>query len=156
MRDLAVDNAVSVFVDQPLAEGLGPRPARVSPGGACTYDELAALTSRVARALRELGVEAEQRVALLMPDGIGFAVTFFAALRLGAVAVPLNTRLPVKNLHFILDDCRAKVLVTDGGLTVALDEGSRTRAVTFEELVKAADAGPLEVERVGGDAMAFW
>jgi Acyl-CoA synthetases (AMP-forming)/AMP-acid ligases II len=120
MRDLAVDNAVSLLVDEPLAEGLGPRPALVTPGGACTYDELAALTSRAARALRELGVEAEQRVALFMPDGIGFAVTFFAALRLGAVAVPLNTRLPAKNLHFILDDCRAKVLVTDGGLTVAL------------------------------------
>jgi benzoate-CoA ligase family protein len=156
MRDLAVDNAVSLLVDQPLAEGLGPRPALVTPGGACTYDELAALTSRAARALQELGVEAEQRVALFMPDGIGFAVTFFAALRLGAVAVPLNTRLLARNLHFILDDCRAKVLVTDGGLTVALDGGSRTRAVTFEELVKGPDGGPLEVERVGGDAMAFW
>ncbi|HWN03042.1 MAG TPA: AMP-binding protein, partial [Candidatus Dormibacteraeota bacterium] len=93
MRDLAVDNAVSVFVDQPLAEGLGARPALVTPGGACSYGELAALTDRAARALRELGVEAEQRVALLMPDGIGFAVTFFGALKLGAVAVPLNTRL---------------------------------------------------------------
>ena len=39
---------------------------------------------------------------------------------------------------------------------MALDEGSRTRAVTFEELVKGPDGGPLEVERVGGDAMAFW
>ena len=114
MRDLAVDNAVSLLVDQPLAEGLAlalPSSLRAAPA---PTTELAALTSRAARALQELGVEAEQRVALFMPDGIGFAVTFFAALRLGAVAVPLNTRLPAKNLHFILDDCRAKVLVTDG------------------------------------------
>jgi benzoate-CoA ligase family protein len=158
MRDLTVDNAVSVFVDQPLAEGLAARPALVTPGGACTYGELAALTERAARALRELGVEAEQRVALLMPDGIGFAVTFFGALKLGAVAVPLNTRLSGKDLCFILEDCRAKVLVTDGGLgaALALEGGSRVRTLTFEELLSTPGGGPVAAEPVGGDAMAFW
>src|SRR5882724_231030 len=156
MRNLAVDNAVSVFVDQPLAEGLGARPALVTPGGTCSYGELAALTDRAARALRELGVEAEQRVALLMPDGIGFAVTFFGALKLGAVAVPLNTRLSGRDLRFILDDCRAKVLVTDGGLGAALDGGGGVRTLTFEELLRTPGGGPVAAEPVGRDAMAFW
>ena len=156
MRDLAVDNAVSVFVDQPLAEGLAARPALVTPGGARTYGELAALTDRAARALRGLGVEAEQRVALLMPDGIGFAATFFGALKLGAVAVPLNTRLPEKDLRFILDDCRAGVIVAERGVTGALDDAGRVKIVTIEELMSGADTAPLAPEPVGRDAMAFW
>ena len=156
MRDLAVDNAASVFVDQPLAEGLGARPALVTPAGVCTYGELAALTDRAAQALRECGVEAEQRVALLMPDGIGFVATFFGALKLGAVAVPLNTRLPAKDLRFILDDSRAKVMVADRALAASLGDTGRARTLTFEDLVSGPRAGSVSAEPVGRDAMAFW
>lgn len=156
MRDLAVDNAASVFVDQPLAEGLGSRTALVTPAGACTYGELAALTDEAAQALRALGVEAEQRVALLMPDGIGFVATFFGALKLGAVAVPLNTRLPAKDLRFILDDSRAKVMVADRGLAAALGDTGRVRTLAFEELVSGPRGRPMPAEPVGRDAMAFW
>src|SRR5215468_8340539 len=156
MRDLAVDNAVSIFVEQPLAEGLAARPVLVTPEGSCTYGELAALTDRAALALRGLGVEAEQRVALLMPDSAAFAATFFGALKLGAVAVPLNTRLPGATLRFILDDCRAKVVVTDRALAAMLGDGLRARVVTFEELMQHSAPGPLVAEPVGGDAMAFW
>ena len=156
MPDLAVDNAVSVFVEQPLAEGLATRPALVTPDGPCHYGELAAFTDRAGLALRALGVEAEQRVALLMPDSVAFAATFFGALKLGAVAVPLNTRLPGATLRFILDDCRAKVVVTDRALAAALGDPGRARVVTFEELMQHSAPGPLVAEPVGGDAMAFW
>lgn len=156
MRDLAVDNAVSVFLDQPLAEGLAARPALVTPGGPCTYGELAELSDRAARALRRLGVEAEQRVALLMPDGIGFVATFFGALKLGAVAVPLNTRLVARDLRFILDDCRAKVLVAEDGLAAPLDDRGGVRTLTFEELMSEPGRGAVAAEPVGRDAMAFW
>ena len=92
MADLTVDNAASALIDHPLAEGLGSRAAIVTPGKSWTYGELQALTDRAAQGLRRLGVEPEQRVALLMPDGVEFAAAFFATLKLGAVAVPLNTR----------------------------------------------------------------
>jgi benzoate-CoA ligase family protein len=101
-------------------------------------------------------VEAEQRVALLMPDGMGFAATFFGALKLGAVAVPLNTRLPAKDLRFILDDSRAKVMVADRGLAAALGATGRVKVLTFEELVSGPRVGPMTAEPVGRDAMAFW
>ena len=156
MRDLAVANAVSLFVDQPLVEGLAARTALVTPGAACTYGELAALTDRAARSLRGLGVEPEQRVAILMPDGIAFVATFFGTLKLGAVAVPLNTRLPGKDLRFILEDSRAKVVVTDPELAETLGDGVRARVLSFRELMAAAGEGPLAAEPVGGDAMAFW
>ena len=88
-----MDNAAAAFVDQPIAEGLSDETALVTPARRVTYAELSALVARAGHALRARGVEPEQRVALLLPDGIGFAAAFFAAIKIGAVAVPLNTRL---------------------------------------------------------------
>ncbi|HEX9420119.1 MAG TPA: AMP-binding protein, partial [Methylomirabilota bacterium] len=115
MADLAVDNAASFLIDQPLAEGLGSRTAIATPGSSWTYTELQALTDRAAHGLRRLGVEPEQRVALLMPDGVEFAAAFLATLKLGAVAVPLNTRATPRDVSVILNDCRAKAVVADRG-----------------------------------------
>ena len=156
MADLAVDNAASVFVDQPLAEGLASRPAVVTPGRAYSYGELAALVDRAAHGLRRLGVEPEQRVALLMADGVGFAAVFFGALKLGAVAVPLNTRLSSRELEVILDDCRARVVVADEELATGLSPARGAAAVDFETLVQGAPGVSVAPEPVGADAMAFW
>lgn len=145
-------NASPHFVEAPVAEGHGGRLAVMTSGGSFTYADLQALTNRTANALRRLGVEPEQRVALLLPDGIAFVTTFFAALKLGAVAVPLNTRIAGAQCRAVLEDCRARVLVADPA--VAPPPGARAVA-TFEELARGADS-PVEAEPVGADAMAFW
>src|SRR2546426_12357035 len=157
MADLAVDNAASVFVDQPLAEGLASRPALVTPDTAYTYGELAALVDRAAHGLRRLGVEPEQRVALLMADGVGFAAVFFGALKLAAVAVPPITRRSPRGLEVILDDCRARVVVADEELATGLSPARGAAAVVdFETLVQGAPGISVAPEPVGTDAMAFW
>ena len=48
---------------------------------------------RFANALHELGVEHEQRVALLLNDTVDYPVAFWGTIRAGSVAVPLNTYL---------------------------------------------------------------
>src|SRR6267142_669060 len=80
-------NAVSAFLDDTVAGGAADRPAIVTPAGPTTYRELLRLAGRCGNVLRGLGLEPEQRVALLLPDGVGWAATFFGALRIGAVAV---------------------------------------------------------------------
>src|SRR5438876_561952 len=152
MADFAVDNAASLFIDQPLAEGLGSRTAVATPERAYTYAELVALVDRAAHGLRRLGIEPEQRVGLLMADGIGFATTFFGALKLGAVAVPLNTRLGAPELGVILDDCRARVVVADRELSAALAPARGAAVVDFETLVRGAHQGRVAPEAVGTDA----
>jgi benzoate-CoA ligase family protein len=156
MADLDVDNAVSLLIDQPLAEGLVSRAAVVTPERTYTYGELATLSDRAAHGLRRLGVEREQRVALLMHDGIGFAATFLGALKLGAVAVPLNTRLAARELEVILADCRARAVVADRELGVSLGLVDRAVVVEFGTLVRDAPASAVTPEPVGRDAMAFW
>src|SRR5947199_37865 len=63
-------NAVSAFLDDTVAGGAADRPAIVTPGGATTYRELLRLAGRCGNVLRGLGLEPEQRVALLLPDGV--------------------------------------------------------------------------------------
>src|SRR5262249_43424008 len=71
-------------------------------------------------ALRELGIEPEQRVALLMNDTVDYPVAFWGTIRSGAIAIPLNTYLPIAQYAFILADCRARVLVIDAALAAAI------------------------------------
>src|SRR5262249_31753625 len=120
MADLAVDNAATFLIDQPIAEGLDSRAAVVTPGRSWTYGELGALTDSVVGGLGRRGVDPEQRVALLIPEGVESAPTFLAVLKLGAVAVPLNPRATARDLGVILNDCRPKAVVAARGLRAAL------------------------------------
>jgi len=160
-------NAVTAFLDDTLGGGAAERPAIVTPAGATTYRELLALVGRAGNALRGLGVEPEQRVALLLPDGLDWVVTFLGALRVGAVAVPLNTRLTPGEWAAMLRDSRARVLVADSAflndLRPALTELPHLRAVvatgegatSLRELMAAAEP-ECAPEAVSGDDMAFW
>jgi benzoate-CoA ligase family protein len=151
-------NGAPFFVDAPVDEGHGQRTALVAPSGSTTYAELRELTNRAANALLTLGIEPEQRVALCLTDGVPFVATFFAIMKIGAVAVPLNTRLSEKDYRVLLRDCRARVLVTEAavGLPSSAVAGTFVKSVVdFDELVRGVSA-PVEPEPVGSDAMAFW
>jgi benzoate-CoA ligase len=154
-----LDNAAALFVDAPVEEGHGARAALLTPSGPVTYAQLQGLTDRAAHGLRARGVEPEQRVAMLLPDGPAWAATFFAALKLGAVAVPLNTRLGAADLRTVLADCRPKAVVADRALLAAagVDAGTLGPGVLdFDALVTGAPAAALPPVPVGGNAMAFW
>ncbi|GAC1452252.1 MAG: benzoate-CoA ligase family protein [Ktedonobacterales bacterium] len=109
-------NAAVAFLDEPLARGWGARVALHAPGGACTYAQLAEQANRVGNGLRALGVEMEQRVALLLFDSPALAATFFGAIKIGAVPIPLNTQLRPQDYLYMLDDSRARVLVVEAAL----------------------------------------
>jgi 4-hydroxybenzoate-CoA ligase len=113
-------NAVTDFVDANVARGLGNKVAFLDPERSLTYGDLQARSIRFANALRELGVEHEQRVALLLNDTVDYPVAFWGTIRTGAIAIPLNTYLPVAQYAYILADCRARVLVVDAALAATI------------------------------------
>jgi 4-hydroxybenzoate-CoA ligase len=104
-------NAVTDFVDANVARGLGNKIAFIDPERSLTYGGLQARSISFANALRELGVEHEQRVALLLNDTVDYPAAFWGTIRAGAIAVPLNTYLPHPQYAYILNDCRATALV---------------------------------------------
>jgi fatty-acyl-CoA synthase len=82
-----------------------------------TYAAFDARISRLASHLREeLKIVRGDRVAVLALNTTDTLELQFACGRVGAVFVPLNTRLTVPELHFIVGDCAPKVMVHDTDL----------------------------------------
>ena len=107
------------------------RTALVQDDRTLTYAELADRVQRLAGLLAGLGVGPGDRVAYLGVNDIAVFEALFATCRLGAVFVPLNTRLSGAEITYMLEDCGAAVLVhspdTDGLLAgTALPAGLRT------------------------------
>jgi O-succinylbenzoic acid--CoA ligase len=74
-----------------------------------TYAELDALAATTARRLSARGVGEGDRVALLLPPGVDFAAVLHALPRIGAVLVPVNTRLSASERAWITDGARLVV-----------------------------------------------
>ncbi|MGV7212781.1 acyl-CoA synthetase [Bradyrhizobium sp. UFLA05-112] len=82
-----------------------------------SYEQFDARISRLATHLRDgLNVTRGDRVTVLAQNTTDTLEVQFACFRLGAVFVPLNTRLTVPELQFIVTDCAPKVMVHDGDL----------------------------------------
>ena len=168
-------NAVTDFVDANVARGLGKKIAFIDPDRSLTYGNLQTRSVRFANALRQLGIEQEHRVALLLNDTVDYPVAFWGTIRTGSVAIPLNTYLPVSQYSYIFADCRATTLVVSATLLQAiapiLDKLPRLRTVIivgntdlnlaghnvhlFEDVIAGANATPLTSDTLSDD-VAFW
>ena len=98
------------------------RPALHTDARECTFGELAAETNRVGNALLAGGVRFGDCVAILVPDRVEWVTTYFATLKIGAIALSLNTLLTPGELAQMLADARAGVLVVDAALLPAVAE----------------------------------
>lgn len=78
-----------------------------------TWAELDMRAEEAAVALAARGVREGDRVALLLPNGLDFAVMAHAVPRAGAVLAPLNTRLSAEELSWQLNDCGARLALYD-------------------------------------------
>jgi acyl-CoA synthetase (AMP-forming)/AMP-acid ligase II len=93
------------------------RVALVSPAGRRSYGELDALVNRTANALAAAGLKKGERLALMSPNTEGFVLTFYAAMRLGGIVVPVNPRMAAPEVTYLLDDSGARAFVFDASLS---------------------------------------
>ena len=87
-----------------------------------TYSQLWAHTKQYAQVLRDNGIGPGDKVALLLPNTPHFPLSYFGALALGAVAVPVHALLKAEEIQYVLEDSGAKVLVCAAPL---LGEGAK-------------------------------
>jgi benzoate-CoA ligase family protein len=106
-----VFNAAGEFIDRHIAEARADRAALRHEGRTLTYGQVAEMVNRVGNALRGLAVDMENRVLLLLYDSPEFAASFFGAMKIGAVPVPVNTMMRAQDYKYFLNDSRAKVLI---------------------------------------------
>ena len=106
---------------------------------ALTYARLAERSSRLASELRRGGVGPGNRVAFLGTNDLGTFEVFFATGLLGAVFVPLNTRLAAPELDYMLADCGAVTLVVGNGVDTVAGELVKEPVAGSVAILAAAD-----------------
>ncbi|TCR20487.1 long-chain fatty acid--CoA ligase [Streptomyces sp. BK205] len=150
-------------------EGLGSWPARrarktphrtalIHGGTTLSYAELHTRVTRLAHALRARGIRRGDRVAYLGPNHPSYLETLFAAGVLGAVFVPLNTRLAGPEIGYQLSDSGARALIygpTHAGLVAGLPGSTDVRTYVevgaeYEQVLAGSPAEPID-EPVTGD-----
>lgn len=113
-----------------------------------SYRELADNAERVAALLTREGIGRGDRVAYLGENQPSLVETLFGCVLVGAVFVPLNTRLAAPELARILDDAGARLLVHDallGEIAVAASEGLVPTIVAGEKIEVAAVPAPTPI-----------
>jgi long-chain acyl-CoA synthetase len=171
MRNTQGDEA-AMFITQALkrsAQLYSDRLATVCQGRERTWSEVEARVAKFAGALRKLGVENGERVAILSLNSDRYYEYFFATPWAGGVFVPINIRLAPPEVAFWLNDSGSEILLIDDRFVPIIDELERqletVRDVIYvgegdapdgmrhiEDLIEAAD--PLKDAMRGNDDLA--
>jgi benzoate-CoA ligase family protein len=167
-------NSCAWLVDRNVEAGNGHRVAIVSGEQRITYAELLESVQAAAAGFRRLGVRPEERVLLILKDGPELAIGILAAMRIGAVALPVNPLLPRKDLTGIARDARARCAVVDGGahpllaalsaeapdlnavirVGVAVDGGADSAGPLWIDLMAAGGNGSVDATTT--ESPCFW
>ena len=119
------------------------RVALVTPERAWRYAELDERAGRLAGGLLEMGLGRGDRVALLLRNGVHYAIADLALARVGLVKVPLNDLLSKSDVAYALEHSGASVVLVHASLRPLLSDATGVRIVVVPE-----DASP-------GDARSF-
>jgi malonyl-CoA/methylmalonyl-CoA synthetase len=110
---LFLERLQSTCAAQPHKVALEFVDERFGPPVAVTYGELEENVRRAMALLAAKGVGAGDRVAVQLPKCLPFVYLYLAAMRLGAICLPLNTGYPPRELAYFLADAEAKLLFAD-------------------------------------------
>ena len=114
----------SVFADQPGIQHLIEARAETQPDTVAlidgdqtlSYAQLNARANQLAYRLIELGIAPEARVGVAMPRSAELVIALLAVLKAGGAYVPLDPEYPQDRVAYMLEDSRAKVLLTQDGV----------------------------------------
>src|SRR5271165_4811447 len=125
MKPIRNYNAAVDFVDRNVAEGRGHKTAFIDPSRNMTYGELRDAAARIGPMLARLGIEPENRIALILLDTVEFPLLFWGAIRAGIIPVLLNTRLTADQYQYLLEDSRAKAAFVSTALLPLVQEAAQ-------------------------------
>jgi len=163
-------NAAAVFIDRHLQEGRADKAAILCADETVTYQGLYEGVNRLGNVLLGLGLRMEERVAIIMPDCPECVYAFFGTIKIGAVAIPMNTLLRPADYEYLLNDSRAQVLVIHVSLMDCVQSIREKLRYVKHMIVVGGDAGPdlawqelmdaaspeLEPADMSKDDSAFW
>ncbi|WP_210639699.1 non-ribosomal peptide synthase/polyketide synthase [Pseudomonas sp. Tri1] len=99
-----------------------------------SYRELDAQANRLAHRLIELGVGPEVRVGVAMPRSEQLLIALLAVLKAGGAYVPLDPDYPTERVAYMLEDSRARVLLTEQAVATTLSVPAETAVLMLDQL----------------------
>jgi long-chain acyl-CoA synthetase len=118
------------------------RTALAANAARSTFRELHDRVGRIAAALMKHGFKAGDRLALLLPNEPDYIQLVYACAWLGIIAVPLNTRLSVKEIDSILDDAKPGGLIRHSSLPIPTVQISSQLVLDQQPLNAQSDSIP--------------
>ena len=174
-------NAAQDLIDTNVDNGLGDKIAYHDPSRSMTYAQLQQRSVQFGAALQARGFRQENRIAVLMPDGVDFPAAFLGAIRAGIVPVTLNTLLTERQYTYMLGDSRVDTIVVGAPLApmvkTILPKAPRIRTIIvagggkqeedlfssdnvevlhFADLLESQKDASLFVAPTLSDEVAFW
>jgi len=149
-------NAATTFVDENIKQGRGGKVAIYYQDRRITYQEVFENVNRTGNALKELGIEIENRVLVILPDS--------------PVAVPTNPWMYAKDYEYLINDSRARAIIVHESTLPEIEKiwdktpflrhilvvgKPRGKALSFDSLIANASE-KLEAEKTTKDDVCFW
>ena len=134
-------NMSDYFLYHNVEEGRGGKTCLYFNDETYTYGDAVRQSNRVGAALRELGVEIEDRVLIALPDCPEFAWTWFGASRIGAVITMVNPLLHASDYKYYLEYTRARVAIIHSSLLKNFAEAASEARYLRNVLVVGDECG---------------
>jgi benzoate-CoA ligase family protein len=163
-------NMADYFLYHNLREGRSEKVCLYYRDERFTYGQVAEMSDRTGNVLRELGVDVEDRVLLVLPDCPEFVYAWFGAAKIGGVIAMVNTILPASDYAYYLEYTRARVAIVHHTVEDRIEEargsardlkhvlvvgGDGRRNPSFERMT--SDTSPTcEPEPTSKDDLAIW
>jgi long-chain acyl-CoA synthetase len=101
------------------------RTAAITDDSIMTYGEMDAASARLATLLERQGIDAGDRVGVMLPNIAAAPISYYGIWRLGAIAVPMNPLMQGREVQFYLSNTDAKALIGTPGFAKAAADGAQ-------------------------------
>jgi benzoate-CoA ligase family protein len=164
-------NVTTKLIDEMVEKGLGDKIAVYYQDKTYTYADIQSLINKVGNALKILGVHIEERVMLAMYDSPEALASFYGAIKIGAIPIPVNYMYTLHDYRYLLNNSRARTLIADAAFieeiegfkekflylenTIIVGKKSRAYHIGFHDIVDRC-SDKLEAAYTTFEDAAFW
>ncbi len=136
-----------------------------------TFQQLNESVNKAAYGLQTLGLEKGDRVGILSENCPEYIIGYFAAAKLGGIAVPINSFLTGSEVKYIANDCQIKVLLASQKFLktvqpvlsqmesikhiVVMDDANQTEHTAFTKLLESGSAENVRADVTDEDLAVF-
>ncbi|KAB2330497.1 benzoate-CoA ligase family protein [Cytobacillus depressus] len=161
------------FIEEIVQKGLGNKVAIYCDDEKVTYQELLSRVNQFGNALKNIGIEPENRMLIVTYDTPEFVVSFFGAIKMGAIPIPVNTMMTHDDFEYFLNNSRARILVIHEDfwkkiennrdrfiflkhvIVIGQEKNSEKEIVHFQDFIKDS-SDQLEAFKTTFEDPAFW